>query len=310
MWLLFSCALLQSPNSNESSISQRRDTIESSTKNLQTGPEFHIPQIPSQGLTFSSSYSNILVKDKGSVRSLYFIRDSGEIVLETAVDLEHPEKLEVPYTKGMFVSEAFFDMGIDSALLIGLGGGAMVHHIHHYWSDQKLDAVEIDPVIVDIAKNYFVVPHKTSTSVKGTSIELHVEDGFVFINNALKNNDKYDVVYMDAFLKPSTDTDSTGVPLRLKTLAFYDELKSILHEDGIVVFNINNNKDISTDLQHISDSFDQVWKLAVPNRGNVIVVGCLQEIDQTTLLNRATHIDEKKGLGITEWVKRLQKYGR
>ena len=74
MWLLFSCALLQSPNSSESSISQRRDTIESSTKNLQTGPEFHIPQIPSQGLTFSSSYSNILVKDKGSVRLVFCSR--------------------------------------------------------------------------------------------------------------------------------------------------------------------------------------------------------------------------------------------
>ena len=50
---------------------------------------------------------------------------------------------------------------------------------------------------------------------------------FVFINNALKKNDKYYVIYMDAFLKPSTDTDSTGAisPLRLKTLAFYDVIK-------------------------------------------------------------------------------------
>ena len=311
MWFLLSCALLQSPNSSsESSISQRRDTIELSTKDIEDGSEFHIPQIPSLGLTFSSSYSNIILKDKGSTRSLYFVRDSGQIVLETAVDLKHPERLEVPYTKGMFVSEAFFTNGIDSALLIGLGGGAMVHHIHHYWPDQKLDAVEIDPVIVDIAKNYFVVPHSMSPYFKNSSIELHVEDGFVFINNALKNTAKYDVIYMDAFLKPSTDTDSTGVPLRLKTLAFYDELKSILNEDGVVIFNINNSKDINTDLKHISDSFEQVWKLSVPNRGNIIVVGCLKEIDQTTLFNRATHIDEKKGLGITEWVERLKKYGR
>ena len=310
MWFLFSCALIQSPNSSESSISQRRDIIETQTKEEKQGSDFYIPQIPSSGLTFSSAYSNILVQDKGSIRSLYFVRDSGQIVLETAVDLEHPEKLKVPYTRAMFVSEAFFSTRIDSALLIGLGGGAMVHHIHHYWNDQKLDAVDIDPVIVDIAKNYFVVPHSTSPYFKNTSIELHVADGFIFINKAHEKNEKYDVIYMDAFLKPSTDTDKTGIPLRLKTLTFYDELKSILNEDGIVVFNINNNKDINADLQHISDSFEHVWKLAVPNRGNLIVVGCLQEIDETTLFNRATHIDKKKGLGITEWVQRLKKYGR
>ena len=82
------------------------------------------------------------------------------------------------------------------------------------------------------------------------------------------------------------------------------------NDDGIVVFNINNNKDLRTDLQHISDSFQEVWKLSVPNRGNIIVIGSLQEKDRTTLFNQATHIDKEKGLGITQWVKRLQKYGR
>jgi spermidine synthase len=293
MWFLFSCALFQ--NSNHKGDSAPSPQLEQNIKSI-----LEIPQIPNKGLEFSSIYSNILVQDKGSVRSLYFVRDSGQIVLETSVDLKQPHILQVPYTEAMFVSEAFFPSGIRSSLLIGLGGGAMVHHIHHHWPKQKLDAVEIDPVIVDIAKNYFIVPHKEP------NIQLHVEDGFVFIQQALKEERKYDVIYMDAFLKPSTDTDSTGVPLRLKTLAFYDELKAILNQDGIVVFNINNHKDINTDLGHIEESFEQTWKMAVPNRGNIIVVACTKAIDQTTLYNQATHSQEKKGLGIEEWVKRLK----
>ena len=35
-------------------------------------------------------------------------------------------------------------------------------------------------------------------------------DGLKFIAEAEK---QYDVIYLDAFLKPSADTDSTGVPL-------------------------------------------------------------------------------------------------
>ena len=290
MWWLLGCTLLQGPNTKKE-VSTQTESIE------------HVltpPQIPSKGLEFSSVYSKILIQDEGSVRSLYFVRDSGEIVLETAIDLQKKESLQVPYTKGMFVSHAFIPK-IESSLLIGLGGGAMIHFIDHHWPDQKMIAVDIDPVIVDIAKNYFAVPNNEK-------IALYAEDGFVFIKKAKKNNITYNVIYMDAFLKPSSDTDSTGVPLRLKTLAFYDELQSILKPNGIVVFNINYHKDINTDLEHILESFEQVWKLAVPDRGNIIVVATTNKTDRTTLSNRATQIDKEKGIGIGEWVDRLQEW--
>ena len=77
------------------------------------------------------------------------------------------KNLKSPTQRGIVCDCSFFCHGIDSALLIGLGGGAMVHHIHHYWSDQKLDAVEIDPVIVDIGEKLFCcTAQHTSTSVK------------------------------------------------------------------------------------------------------------------------------------------------
>ena len=79
MWLLFSCALLQSPNSSGISflsVEIRLNLPQKISKRVQS---FISPGSLSQGLTFSSSYSNILVlRTKGSVRSLYFIRDSGE----------------------------------------------------------------------------------------------------------------------------------------------------------------------------------------------------------------------------------------
>ena len=295
LWYLFGCAFLQNPSTTTSeTISPHSTTQSGTTQNLS------IPQIPVDGLEFSSPYSTIVLRDDvPNIRSLYFVRDSGEIVLETSVNLEQPHILEVPYTQAMFVSEVFVSAPIESSLLIGLGGGAMVHYIHHYWPEQILDAVEIDPVIVDIAKNYFHVPYNQY-------IRLHIEDGFAFIHQAQTKGRTYDVIYMDAFLKPSNDTDSTGVPLRLKTLAFYEELQAILKPDGVVVFNINQNNDINEDISNIAESFEQVWKLPIPRKGNIIVVACTTKTNQTTLQNRTTHLYEEKGISLGEWVQRLQ----
>jgi len=46
---------------------------------------------------------------------------------------------------------------------------------------------------------------------------------------------------MVAFLRPSNDTDPTGVPTRLKTLAFLGRLKAALAPGGVVAFNVNDH---------------------------------------------------------------------
>src|SRR6516164_10510346 len=54
--------------------------------------------------TFKSDYSNIRIRKRNSVRTLSFVRDSGEEVVESTVDINTPYDLIVPYTRFMFLS--------------------------------------------------------------------------------------------------------------------------------------------------------------------------------------------------------------
>lgn len=211
----------------------------------------------------TSAFSHFLVKDVATSRGLYFVRDSGEVVLESSLDREVPHRLLVAYTKVMFVSY-LFRQEQKRSLIVGLGGGAMVHFLQHYDREQKVDAVEIDPEIVKAARQWFGVR-------EGENTRIITEDAFVFLKKA---TERYDAIYMDAFLKPSGDTDATGVPLRMKTIAFLKEdVIPRLVDGGVAVFNINGHDKMDEDLRTIKGAFPQAYYFPVPDSDNYIIVG-------------------------------------
>lgn len=148
-------------------------------------------------------------------------------------------------------------------LLIGLGGGGMVHFLNYYFPYVNLDAVEIDPAIVEVAKKYFYLKPISST-------KIITDDAVNFISLPGKN---YDVIYMDAFLKPSSETDSTGVANKFKAPTFLQRLKARLKKNGIVVFNINNHEKMQEDIKTIQTEFPQVYFFQKNRAGNLIIIG-------------------------------------
>jgi len=209
-----------------------------------------------------SKYSHIRVNDYGSLRQLYFVRDNGDEALESTIDLNYPQNLFLLYTQTMFAS-FFLNKEHTDTLLIGLGGGGMVHFLNHYFPHVKVDAVEIDSAIVEIAKKYFKLKDHPST-------RIFTDDAANFI---LLPGKKYDVIYMDAFLKPTSDTDSTGVANKFKGQTFLQKLKTRLKQNGIVVFNINNHEKMQDDIKTIKEEFEQVYFFQKNRAGNLIVIG-------------------------------------
>ena len=61
-----------------------------------------------------------------------------------------------------------------------------------------------------------------------------------------------DVIQLDAFLKPSAETDGTGAPLNLRTRQFYKEVQSKLSPGGLVAFNLNLHDKLGDDIRNIS----------------------------------------------------------
>lgn len=103
------------------------------------------------------------------------------------------------------------------ALLIGLGAGSVSesYRRHH---GIVTDAVEIDPVIVEVARSHFgFVP----------SGRVAVEDGRTFVE---RTADAYDIAILDAFT-------SERVPFHLFTEEFFEKIRSRLLPGGF--FGIN-----------------------------------------------------------------------
>lgn len=233
-----------------------------------------------------SAYSHIRVYKKGNVRTLAFVRDNGQEAYESQVDLDKPHELYITYVPFMFTSYLVRPKQ-EKVLIVGLGGGSMIHFLKRYDPEIQIDAIEIDPAVVEIAKKYFAVP-------SDGKVKLLTEDGLKYLENT---EAKYDVIYMDAFLKPSAETDKTGAPLKSRTLAFYESIQKKLNPGGLVVFNLNAHADLDDDLATIKKGFKQayVFKLA-KGQGSVVVASMSAEREKPAVLQKgAQEIDQRFG---------------
>lgn len=208
-----------------------------------------------------SAYSRIRIRRDGDVRTLTFVRDNGREVVQSRVNLTAPHLLMSPYATRMFASYLYQPQP-RRVLLVGLGGGAMVRFLTHYEPQVQIDAVEIDPAVVRLADQYFGVR-------AGGHLRVHTADAVAFIEST---EDRYDLILMDAFLRPSDDTDPTGVPTRLKTLAFLGRLKAALAPGGVVAFNVNEHATMADDIAAVTTAFGAAAVYRCPPADNRVVI--------------------------------------
>ncbi len=220
---------------------------------------------------YRSDFSNMNVCDEDGRRVLYFIEENGKRTLQSAMSLSNPDELNLPYSRIMMVSHLLCPQA-NNALLLGLGGGSIPKFVQNHFPDVRLDIVEIDPVIVDVARNHFGFQPSRNTRIV-------IDDSAAYVRNC---DIKYDIIYVDAFLSSSNDTDSLGIPNTLKSQEFYKNLKSILSTGGVAVFNMNNCIHMEDDILFIESIFRYSTRLRVPTRTSRILAvtenrSCLAE---------------------------------
>lgn len=231
-----------------------------------------------------SEYSYIRIRRRGNFRELLFVRDDGKEVRQSGLNLDAPHKLTSPYARVMFASYLFKPRQ-ERVLIIGLGGGSMVRFLNHHEPDLHVDVVEIDPVVVRLADEYF-------DARAGDHVNIMTTDGFDYLR---ETEQRYDVIYFDAFLKPSEDTDDSGVPRKLKTIAFYKSVQGKLKPNGVVVFNINAHAKTDDDIRTIGEVFPQTAVFSCSGATNVVAIGSMSSTteDPSVLQERAKELDER-----------------
>ena len=208
-----------------------------------------------------SAFSHIRIRRAGDVRALTFVRDNGQEAVQSRLNLTEPHTLMSPYARGMFASYLYQPQP-RRVLIVGLGGGAMVRFLTHHEPQVHIDAVEIDPAVVRLADKYFDVR-------SGGNVRVHTADAVKFVESTA---DRYDLILMDAFLRPSSDTDTTGVPTRLKTLAFLGRLKQALAPGGVVAFNVNEHASMADDIAAVAAAFGHVAVYRCPPSDNKVLI--------------------------------------
>ena len=170
--------------------------------------------------TERSLYRQIVVYQEGSVRCMRFTRLAS--ARQSCVDLPDRPRLVFEYLR-MMIGALYLAPAPQSVLVIGLGGGTLVDALQRTLPDAAIDAVELDPAVVRVAKAYFDFQ-------PGPRTHVHEEDGRVFVKRALRAGRRYDLVMLDAY-------DHEYIPEHMLTREFLEEVKGILAPHGVVAAN-------------------------------------------------------------------------
>lgn len=218
--------------------------------------------LPEQGLldVKQSPYAEIRVLDMNERR--YLLIDGGT---HTIVDPK-TWKSYFPYTAVIDLTREFFEKP-GNVLLIGLGGGTVVKNFAQ--AGWCVDAVEIDPIVIQVARKYFGLQESEGT--------VYCMDGRQYL---ITHKKAYDIIVMDAF-------GSSSIPFHLVTKESFGLIASRLKPKGIFVINIETlgweNLIIKSLAATLKSHFPDI--LALPayqdsdGLGNMILFACDRKLN-------------------------------
>ena len=242
--------------------------------------------LPNSTVSFKSEFNgNVFVIDDSKYRYLKFGTPDNDGI-QSQVSLTDKTKLLFHYTKTSMIGLALFESPeneINDVLMIGLGGGSMPRFLKKTFPKVRIDSVDIDPIVVGVAKHYFFVDENEDH-------KIFVQDGRKFVENSKK---KYDVVFLDAF------NAEDSIPHQLTSIEFLEALKKCMSKNGLLITNfINHSQKV---YESIFKTFKASFKYVIRfhllrfKSGNIIIMA---------------FDDDSKNLTSTEIKKKIEKLNK
>jgi spermidine synthase len=225
----------------------------------------------------TSHYNDIVVTERGFIRTLSF---GGH--RQSSMYLDAPFDTDFEYPSYFHLTLAVVP-GARRALAIGLGGGTVVKRMWRDYPAMRIDAVEMDPAVVDVARRYFELP-------EDERIRVFVDDGRRFAETC---SDTYDIIVIDAF-------DGDELPPPLADEGFMLALRQRLSPRGAVIYNVMGavQGDASAPFSEIhrllSEAWQRVWVfvvdegVAADGLANVLLLATDAPLTTDTLRARIT----------------------
>lgn len=236
----------------------------------------------------------VYVSERFGVRSLHI----GSDTVQSSMRIAKPWDLELSYTRSMMAFLLFNDAPA-RVLMVGLGGGSLAKFIHRRMTGTRVDVIEVNPRVVAIARQCFMVPPDDAR------LHVLVADGAQHVEDA---RTRADVIMVDGY-----DGDSHVESLSSRT--FYVACRRRLNAGGMLVVNLwGSDRSFNDTLRRIETAFP-AGTLCLPAHkpGNIIVFGFRDPpgiLRWADLAHRARALQERHALEFPQFVQALRKMNR
>jgi spermidine synthase len=207
----------------------------------------------------TSPYHQVQVLDEHGMRMLSF---NG--TRESRMLLTNPLQGHFEYTE-YFHAPWLWNRDMRRVLMVGLGGGSIQRAYQHYYTNVTVETVEIDPMVIKAAKEYFKV-QETPT------LKIHNQDGRVFLN---RTSERYDLIIMDAY---TSGRYGSSIPPHLTTREFFALASVHLTTNGVLAYNVIGQMQgwrtdfIGAIYRTMKEIFPQVYAFPAESSMNVVLV--------------------------------------
>jgi spermidine synthase len=227
--------------------------------------------------TGDSPYTGIQVYDKDDgLRYMQF-----GIYEQTVMRVGVPEYLHYPYTRSIMAGFAFLEKPAKKILMLGLGGGSLPQFVALKFPEVKLDIIEIDPLVIEVAQKYFEFK-------PGEHGRVFVGDGRRLLR---KSAEKYDLIILDAY-------KAGGIPFHLTTREFLQSVKEHVAPGGVVVVHLwaeYANKYLQAQVKTIANVFSHNYSF-YDNAGSFMIFATEHKdwLDKETVVTRGARLTQEK----------------
>jgi spermidine synthase len=207
----------------------------------------------------TSAHHHISVIDQGGIRVLSF-----DGSMETRMSLADPAQGHFQYTE-FFHMPWLWNSGISNVLMVGLGGASAQRAYQRYHPEVRVESVELDPVVVKVAREYFHFQESPTNKVI-------VSDGRQYLR---RSDRQYDVIIMDAYVKSRY---GSYVPHHMATREFFEIADKRLTTNGVVAYNmigtlVGQRADIlGAVYRTMKTVFPQVYMFPAGDSQNVVLI--------------------------------------
>lgn len=191
---------------------------------------------------------------------------TGNGFLQSALDLSTPHRLVLPNMHAMMAC-LLFQPRPRQCLLLGLGGGDLARYLHHYSPEIHIEAVENDPEVVRIGREYFALPDSDR-------FRIVVADATDYVSTRSSDTD---LLLVDLY-------ENNRILPALQEKAFYQCCFKALSDHGVMAVNliVNDAAHFKHILWNIRLAFYRMTLcLTVPGHDNLIVLAFKQRPQRT-----------------------------